>query len=540
MNIENVSKMLKINFDAIFSLCANGLEIDIIQDFLMKHHKEFNGDSRDEMRLSKTCNFVLNLFFEHGINIIPDDKVKETSPKRKKIRDDVRKNTKEAADKMATQYNKRLKIKVREFAVGDKVTIKIPEVDRHKTDPRRLPAVIIKVCGSKLKTYELQCVAGIIMQKYTANDLEPFHGLILHPLPDMKVTLRSAAIFSRPPGTSTPMSCSCKKGCQTNRCKCRVNKTSCTSRCHSGKVCLNVDVGKSEESWLFPKHGGVLDGITFSNTCPIDNWIMIFHTMHRDYDEQYFAFLMAFENPIWSIIENCKRNFMKAKMGFAHLNNLPLRDGVYDFYGLEIDLVINHLKCGLSSYREISHCTNPRCPDVRTITDEAGYPSISYMCSSKVAFSDEITGWLQNKWFGDCRKKYNMSLPLPDNSCIYWDSNSMSGNLAYCNGRRTYAEKIFVDIPPYILVNVEAVQYKYVHIIPDEIILRDGKRYRLIGVTFHRYGKAMSNHYTLMLRRRDGEKQYYDGWNVKPLENSPISSKPQTLQHCMYVLMPQQ
>ena len=131
-----------------------------------------------------------------------------------------------------------------------------------------------------------------------------------------------------------------------------------------------------------------------------------------------------------------------------------------------------------------------------------------------------------------------MALPLPDDTYIHWDSNSTFGRLAYCNGMRNYSENFFIEIPSYLIVNVEAVQS--INIIPDEIAVRDGKTYRFVGVTLHRYGKLMANHYTLMMSRRNGEKLYYDGLNVIPLEKSPINSKRHSLQHCLYILLPDQ
>ena len=246
------------NHDVMFKYCMAGIELDAINNFLVKYHEEFKADPRDEMRLLRTCIFIMDLFLKHGIIVIPDDKVKETSPRRKRIRSEVRINNKDQAVKMSAQFNKKNNIKVKEFSVNDKVTIKIPVEDRNKTDAKRLPCIITKVCGAKMKSYELQCEAGIIAQKYTANDLEPFSGILQHPLPDTLVTLRSAAISSRKYDGAIPMTCSCRTGCKatSKRCKCRVNNTLCTSRCHSGSPCLNVDhvATSSEESWYFPRH----------------------------------------------------------------------------------------------------------------------------------------------------------------------------------------------------------------------------------------------------------------------------------------------
>ena len=177
---------------------------------------------------------------QHGSKIIPADKVREICPKRKLIRDEVRSNIKISAKKMAGQYDKRIQVK--EFSVGDSVTIKIPPEDRQKTDPKRLLAKIIKVSGNIRKLYQLQCTQGIINCKYGSNDLELYPGTMSSAeLPTNYISLRTAVIQSRAYSAASPMICHCKSGCKDNRCRCRTQGVECTSRCHSGMTCENND-----------------------------------------------------------------------------------------------------------------------------------------------------------------------------------------------------------------------------------------------------------------------------------------------------------
>ena len=60
----------------------------------------------------------------------------------------------QSANKMLNRGLKRKRVE--EFAVGDNVTIKIPCADRHKTDNKRLPGVIVEVRGEKNRAYSIQ------------------------------------------------------------------------------------------------------------------------------------------------------------------------------------------------------------------------------------------------------------------------------------------------------------------------------------------------------------------------------------------------
>ena len=60
----------------------------------------------------------------------------------------------QSANKMLNRGLKRKRVE--EFAVGDNVTIKIPCADRHKTDNKRLPGVIVEVRGEKNRVYSIQ------------------------------------------------------------------------------------------------------------------------------------------------------------------------------------------------------------------------------------------------------------------------------------------------------------------------------------------------------------------------------------------------
>ena len=83
---------------------------------------------------------ILDLYSKHGDKVITDNNNVETSPKRKRIRDEVHENMKKSAEKMSEQYNRKKRIKVRELVVDDKVMVTIQNrIDRKRTQRESLP-----------------------------------------------------------------------------------------------------------------------------------------------------------------------------------------------------------------------------------------------------------------------------------------------------------------------------------------------------------------------------------------------------------------
>ena len=78
------------------------------------------------------------------------------------IRGHVKRQTRIAAEKMKTKYNKHKGKKIVEFSIGDSVTVKVPRPDRGPCDLRRLPGVIVK---KKRDCYTIRTNYGILKQR---------------------------------------------------------------------------------------------------------------------------------------------------------------------------------------------------------------------------------------------------------------------------------------------------------------------------------------------------------------------------------------
>ena len=79
------------------------------------------------------------------------------------------------AIRMRDRYNKK---KVYNFKVGDKVALRIPQIDRTTTDLHHLPCIIVQCHGKKQFSYQLQCEYGILNATYPSSELEAYNGLL--------------------------------------------------------------------------------------------------------------------------------------------------------------------------------------------------------------------------------------------------------------------------------------------------------------------------------------------------------------------------
>ena len=166
-------------------------ETKAVQKELCKHDNalsSFNIEFTDRLLWlsAKTVEGYLN---QESIESIPR-KSAETSPTRKVIHDVVRNNLSIQAKRMKERYSKRKRLVVKEFCIGDNVAVRIPVEDRAKTDPKRIPALIVKVRGS---TYKLTCRYGTIGGYYSASDLIPYPGHVAIANEENEITLRKAA-----------------------------------------------------------------------------------------------------------------------------------------------------------------------------------------------------------------------------------------------------------------------------------------------------------------------------------------------------------
>ena len=293
-------------------------------------------------------------------------KTAETSPKRKEIRDTVRKNSVIAAQRMKDRYSKSKRLIVKEFRIGDTVAVRVPIEDRAKTDARRIPAIIVKVKGT---TYKLACRYGTISGYYSTSNLIPFPGCVAIANEDVEISLRTAA-KQHSQRKSDIFFCKCKKSCKSKHCTCLKRGLSCNGRCHSGKPCKNIPTTKESTLInsntsvdLFIKYGGHFGKEHFSNTCSIDNWLAMLCLTKDDYRESFENLMnvVGENNPDFTLLLQLilDGKIMQSKFQLAFMNQLAPKHETYDFYGNE-NKFINQCKF-MMKYEGTSTCSNDCC-----------------------------------------------------------------------------------------------------------------------------------------------------------------------------------
>lgn len=159
------------------------------------------------------------------------------------------------AERMKQKHS--LMHRVKKFAVGESVSLRIPRIDRTATDVHRLPCVIVQVVGKTQDMYRLRCSSGVLDRCYRADDLEPFAGSYSIPEngweKDTRISLREAARNQAPWNAFIGNRCNCRSGtCDTRKCNCKKMGIECSSHCHKGKQCKNKQV--KEGSYIYNTH----------------------------------------------------------------------------------------------------------------------------------------------------------------------------------------------------------------------------------------------------------------------------------------------
>ncbi|XP_028128149.2 uncharacterized protein LOC114324478 [Diabrotica virgifera virgifera] len=144
---------------------------------------------------------------------------------------DVRKKRKLALTNLEKQAEKTLKFSNSKYPsakLGNTVRIRVPDVDRARSDQRNLLAIVTEITEKKL--YKLGPKYGILNQLYSRNQFtvckEKF--ISIEEIPDTEISLRECARKSSNCGGQGYSRCGCKGGCKSDKCKCRKEKKNVT------------------------------------------------------------------------------------------------------------------------------------------------------------------------------------------------------------------------------------------------------------------------------------------------------------------------
>ena len=151
------------------------------------------------------------------------------------IRNEIRKNTSQQAQKMLKRSNEKLA----KVSVDDNVLVPIPAVERAKCEFSNLICIVL---AKEDDFYVVGCRAGWLKEKFVRNAFQKCSSNFLTPndVPKKWVALRSAATLASVDGKAQGMiKCNCKKSCSVGRCKCKRMNLFCNSKCHKSDSCDN-------------------------------------------------------------------------------------------------------------------------------------------------------------------------------------------------------------------------------------------------------------------------------------------------------------
>jgi hypothetical protein len=123
--------------------------------------------------------------------------------------------------------------------IGDTVRIQVPDVDRGRTDPRNVLAVVVGIEDSDF--YRLANKHGTLKQLFTRNQFAICKEKLLSmdEVSTQEISLREAASANSKSGGQGYTRCNCKRKCSTAKCSCKNKRLLCNSKCHGSLSCCN-------------------------------------------------------------------------------------------------------------------------------------------------------------------------------------------------------------------------------------------------------------------------------------------------------------
>jgi hypothetical protein len=147
-----------------------------------------------------------------------------------------------AKENLLLQATKMLRTSKRKFPppqIGDTVRIQVPDVDRGRTDPRNVLAVVVGIENSDF--YRLANKHGTLKQLFTRNQFAICKEKLLSmdEVSTQEMSLREAASANSKSGGQGYTRCNCKRKCSTAKCSCKNKGLLCNSKCHGSLSCCN-------------------------------------------------------------------------------------------------------------------------------------------------------------------------------------------------------------------------------------------------------------------------------------------------------------
>jgi len=269
---------------------------------------------------------------------------------------------------------------------------------------------------------------------------------------------------------------------------------------------------------IIPWGGVTSTGIRLINTCPLDNWLMIFQALVKSKqidltDLTDTGYIIEY---VLQLID--QHQFGDAKT--ATLTTQPqLISNTINLYGNEDDYFIKLLRPYLYS-KVTSTCSLSTCPaptDVPTsCTVNLGLPA--HLRSSM--FLDSLDDWLHPA-ASICGRRFNgePQAHIPCLQDVTLDDNGIPHPSWHCIGMRDYSERSLLNPPKIFIFSVDLLSRRgalTISQVPSSILLQ-GQKYCLYGATLWNGG-----HYIGMFNYKN-RWVMYDGMKEAHQPNSGLS-----------------
>ena len=164
------------------------------------------------------------------------------------IRKSARENYLKTAQKQQTKYDNKCATLRKKYNKDDLVGIPIHTADRTHTDKNIMPCKVLEVINEKNRTihYIVFTEYGIIEQKFTSEDLVDLRNSFYPALSEtdphnlQRITFVKASRKASKWTIKGRTVCGCIGSCINNRCNCKKNGLSCSTKCHpTSNTCQN-------------------------------------------------------------------------------------------------------------------------------------------------------------------------------------------------------------------------------------------------------------------------------------------------------------
>ncbi|XP_067138747.1 uncharacterized protein [Centruroides vittatus] len=153
----------------------------------------------------------------------------------------IRNNTKFSLKKQDEKMKAMSVDKYPNVKIGQNVRLKVPEIDKAKTDPKSVIAVVVDVKDNEFYQLGTCTKIEVLKQLYTQNQFTscPEDFIKIEVVKCKEVSLREVVTKLSLTGGQGFKKCNCLKKCVTKKCACKSSRSLCNSKCPDSSPCCN-------------------------------------------------------------------------------------------------------------------------------------------------------------------------------------------------------------------------------------------------------------------------------------------------------------